>query len=158
MRWPRNSALLPLGPQRACARGIDPAAQMLALCREWSRNRRRRRSADRYVSMPPRSSTPLSASQLGYPRQSLRLSAFLIRSPGRMPARQNSVSAHGRSKNCLSAAGSPLRIDPLAFQNDTGGAPGRRSRPSWPDQSNPYPPAWSLPPCAAMNMATADRQ
>jgi hypothetical protein len=21
-----------------------------------------------------------------------------------------------------------------------------------------YPPAWSLPPCAAMNMATADRQ
>lgn len=27
-----------------------------------------------------------------------------------------------------------------------------------PEQLNAYPPAWSLRPCAAMNMATADRQ
>ena len=37
-------------------------------------------------------------------------------------------------------------------------APGRRPRPSCPEHSNAYPPAWLLPPCAAMNMATADRQ
>jgi hypothetical protein len=31
-------------------------------------------------------------------------------------------------------------------------------RPSCAKQSNAYLPAWSLPPCAAMNIATADRQ
>jgi hypothetical protein len=48
-----------------------------------------------------------------------------------------------------------IKVDACGIRDRT---PGRRSRPSCSEQSIAYPPAWSLPPCAAMNMATADRQ